>query len=299
MSQLTVLQNIALMPVLELEPWNFATQARTMPDSSTREVPDAWYRYWLDCLTDSEITGLEPLRSGSWHVSVGQLADKPDVLEKLLYFFVNDWGGIKVFSDPDQKPIFGGGLALCSGSDVLTEPTCCADLSNLFEWQKAATYRETSWSMLWIGHPWLSIRYEAPWLVISDPHESNRPAEHWAVSPDDFGLAVNAAEAYLERFAQSLRSTLEAMGVEGIVECSQKLAGLHSQPVSIDSVWLTTPVRGLAELIRLERAFDVLPLLADALLDAGCGDEEILGHCRNGGPHRQACWVVEALVACS
>ena len=34
-----------------------------------------------------------------------------------------------------------------------------------------------------------------------------------------------------------------------------------------------------------ERAFDRLPILADALLDAGCEDEELMRHCRSEGPH--------------
>src|SRR5438128_2733639 len=125
MSPLTVLRDIELVPVLELEPWKFATQERNSPNSSRREVPGEWHRYWLDCLADAGIADLEPLQAGSMHVPARQLVNKPAVLEKLLAFFVNEWGGPEVFSDPDQKPVFGGGLALCSGGQVLAEPTCC------------------------------------------------------------------------------------------------------------------------------------------------------------------------------
>ena len=44
------------------------------------------------------------------------------------------------------------------------------------------------------------------------------------------------------------------------------------------------------------RAFDRLPLLADALEDAGCTDADILGHCRGGGEHVRGCWVVDLLL---
>ena len=31
----------------------------------------------------------------------------------------------------------------------------------------------------------------------------------------------------------------------------------------------------------------------DALMDAGCVDEAIIGHCQSGGPHVRGCWVVD------
>ena len=50
----------------------------------------------------------------------------------------------------------------------------------------------------------------------------------------------------------------------------------------------------MAQLIYDDRAFDRLPLLADALEDAGCTDADILGHCRGGG-HVRGCWCVDLL----
>jgi len=60
--------------------------------------------------------------------------------------------------------------------------------------------------------------------------------------------------------------------------------------------WNDGTVRKLAQVIYDDRAFDRLPLLADALEDAGCTDAAILGHCRNGGEHVRGCWVVDALL---
>jgi hypothetical protein len=44
-----------------------------------------------------------------------------------------------------------------------------------------------------------------------------------------------------------------------------------------------------------ERAFDRLPILADALEEAGCTNPEMLDHCRQPGAHARGCWVVDAL----
>jgi hypothetical protein len=68
------------------------------------------------------------------------------------------------------------------------------------------------------------------------------------------------------------------------------------RPVTADPAWLTSTVLSLAEGIYSERAFDRLPILADALQDAGCGDAEILNHCRGGGVHVRACWVLDLVL---
>jgi hypothetical protein len=52
----------------------------------------------------------------------------------------------------------------------------------------------------------------------------------------------------------------------------------------------------LASHIYDSRAFDRLPILADALEEAGCKDAEILAHCRGPGPHVRGCWVVDLVL---
>jgi hypothetical protein len=60
--------------------------------------------------------------------------------------------------------------------------------------------------------------------------------------------------------------------------------------------WQGGTVGKLAEGIYEERAFDRLPILADALEDAGCTDRAILDHCRGPGPHARGCWVVDLVL---
>jgi hypothetical protein len=60
--------------------------------------------------------------------------------------------------------------------------------------------------------------------------------------------------------------------------------------------WNGGTVPKLAAAIYEERAFDRLPVLADALEDAGCTDADVLGHCRGGGEHVRGCWVVDLVL---
>ena len=68
------------------------------------------------------------------------------------------------------------------------------------------------------------------------------------------------------------------------------------RPVAIDPDWLTSTVVALARGIYDDRAFDRLPILADALQDAGCENADVLTHCRGDGPHVRGCWVVDLLL---
>jgi hypothetical protein len=69
------------------------------------------------------------------------------------------------------------------------------------------------------------------------------------------------------------------------------------RPVAFAPAWRTPPVLALARAIYQERAFEQLPILADALEEAGCADEQLLAHCRGPGVHVRGCWVVDGVLA--
>ena len=223
MSDPITLADVELVPVLELEPFRFATTEHAQPTGNGREEPEAWSQYWRDCLADSGIRGLEPLRSGSWHASVRSI-DGP-TLQRILAKTFEDWGGSEVLRDPELGPYLSGGLALCSKGELLVEPTCCADLGNWDDWRQAVDYRGTDWQMLWIGHPWLSMRYEEPSLILSQPHESDDPAPRWSVAPEVLGRAVTAAIAELEDLSRIIAAQLVELGCGDVPNLARQLAG--------------------------------------------------------------------------
>ncbi len=76
----------------------------------------------------------------------------------------------------------------------------------------------------------------------------------------------------------------------------RELFGNPFRPVSFETTWLTAPITSLARSIYADRSFDRLPILADALEEAGCTNADILGHCRGPGPHVRGCWVVDLIL---
>jgi hypothetical protein len=78
-----------------------------------------------------------------------------------------------------------------------------------------------------------------------------------------------------------------------------ELWALTHYPPRIDAGWLNWQgglVPRMAADIERERRWSDLPVLADALEEAGCQERLILDHCRAGKRHARSCWVVNLLL---
>ncbi len=80
-------------------------------------------------------------------------------------------------------------------------------------------------------------------------------------------------------------------------ELLRDLIGNPFRRRGVEPAWLTPDVLRLAAVIYDEDQFGEMPYLADALLDAGCGDDALLAHCRARTTHYRGCWVVDLLLA--
>lgn len=220
MADLERLTDLELVPVVEVTAWSFSE--RPMPEGPSRAHPDAWLRYWLDCLADAGVTGLSPIKPGSMNVAVGQftnLGNLARILDRIV--------GSEALVAPDGPGALSGGFAVVTGGRVLIEPNCCCDLANWKDWQRAADCRETQWEMLWIGHPWLSVRSVGDDLILSKPHESSEPVPAWIFDRNLIAPALATARSELECFAQRLAQSLLAAGnVPDAVGVARTLAGL-------------------------------------------------------------------------
>jgi len=111
----------------------------------------------------------------------------------------------------------------------------------------------------------------------------------WAANSDDLldvGFVANAVT-----FASQAPTRKDAAWL-----LQDVFGPLPFRLVTLDPIWLTNTVTSLAQAIYTDHAFDRLPILADALEDAGCTNADILNHCRQPGVHVLGCWVVDLLL---
>jgi hypothetical protein len=78
-----------------------------------------------------------------------------------------------------------------------------------------------------------------------------------------------------------------------VIRC---IFGNPFRPVAFDPSWRTDTAVALAGQMYESRDFGAMPILADALQDAGCDSADVLGHCRGTGPHVRGCWVVDLVL---
>src|SRR5262245_10134085 len=115
--------------------------------------------------------------------------------------------------------------------------------------------------------------------------------------------ALMAASACLDAPHGAWSHAAEATGRdrrddERIAQCDllRDLFGNPFRPVAFDPAWASFAVTSVATHVYERYAWEDLPILGDALEDAGCDDEQVLSHCRDGGEHVRGCWVVDAVL---
>jgi hypothetical protein len=174
---------------------------------------------------------------------------------------------------------------------------------------------------------------EAKWLTSSDPEAMrqficSRATERqgllymvaWCrcsprTSSPDFRTALNVAERYVdglapdETFRHVGRSATLAKTVPILMgpkfkanhprfaKILRDVIGNPFRSVKADPAWFTPTVVALAESAYDERAFDRLPILADALQDAGCDRDDLLSHLRDpDATHVRGCWALDLVL---
>ena len=140
---------------------------------------------------------------------------------------------------------------------------------------------------------------EAPaWAVLSEKARELATEIAWAVPASEaraveVSIEVSGPDS-VSAFGtpQQARATLNAVSV-GLL---RDIFGNPFRPVSFSPAWRTDTAVALARQMYEARDFGAMPILADALQDAGCDNPDILSHCRGSGPHVRGCWVVDLVL---
>jgi hypothetical protein len=135
-------------------------------------------------------------------------------------------------------------------------------------------------------------------------------AAYWAASAKPSSPLVNAFDAAVGALARhavgdarhdaaALWDAVQGQSQLFQVSLIREVIGNPFRDYPLDPHWLawedgTVPriARGIYE----DRAFDRMPILGDALEEAGCSYEDILAHCRSGDEHLRGCWVLDMIL---
>lgn len=148
-------------------------------------------------------------------------------------------------------------------------------------------------------------------IDVRDSRLSAAPAVPWSRQGELLAqaalLCVTPGVYYAEDAAESVRWALLAREghrhepAEEGAQCQILREIVGPLPVGlprVDPLWLAYndgAARHLAELIDREQAFDLMPVLADALEDAPA-DGRLIAHCRGDARHVRGCWAIDLLL---
>jgi hypothetical protein len=163
---------------------------------------------------------------------------------------------------------------------------------------------DRSWAAVWVAERQADGQADAKEVAAATAGAERALFEYecsgeYLHSPGSAIYGLEAAVAALSPRGpdERVEARSSTLAVERIaqVELLRCIFGNPFHPVTLDPSWLTSTVLALAEGIYSERAFDRLPILADALQDAGCENSDVLYHCRGPGPHVRGSFVVDLL----
>jgi hypothetical protein len=139
---------------------------------------------------------------------------------------------------------------------------------------------------------WTAVR-QLPDDAEPDQYET-RPAEWAAAAVRMVGVALNPSTRPV-RPAGLEGGTKEERAIQAVI--LRDIFGNPFRPVALNSSWRASAAVGLARTMYESRDFAAMPILADALEEAGCDSPDMLAHCRDpNGVHVRGCWVVDLVL---
>jgi hypothetical protein len=132
--------------------------------------------------------------------------------------------------------------------------------------------------------------YAAAWIAVHTTDRFVNPFAPERTAPEN---GCQVAEMVIDALTQPGVLPGDPSRYSLLIRC---IFGNPFRPIAVDPAWRSGNVMAIAQSIYDERAFDRMPILADALEDAGCTNADVLNHCRQPGEHVRGCWVVDLIL---
>lgn len=209
-----------LINTIEVAAYDYAKEEYEYPTTSELAPPER-NKFWLKCISDSNLGGLKSLYDGSYFVDIDTLK-----IEELSEILKKELKDIDIEDFAEQVGQLCGGVAVELNGEIVIEPSCCGDLGNLSGWENIFNSETGVWQQLWIGHPWIFYRRINNNVEFSEYTDLNLEdfkdikAVH-TVPETELAEEVKRIRKVQYDFADKIYQALTAMKVENAKDISQ------------------------------------------------------------------------------
>jgi hypothetical protein len=166
---------------------------------------------------------------------------------------------------------------------------CCLRIFSLIKDEPSRMALSLAWQ--WANEP---IPIDLIVLAREEAHVATMRVPRDQLYPAIAALAALGQPPYSPQYVlQSVTDPTAESAAQ--VRILRDLVRYPNQPLKFEPSWCSATVRMLAEAFYAQDDYHDMPILGDALLDAGCDNEEILAHCRERW-HWRGCWLVDHIL---
>jgi hypothetical protein len=195
--------------------------------------------------------------------------------------------------EPDVMLMFLWGKA----SNRKSRLFACGDCRRKWEWWFSRN--EEARRAVMVAEQYADGRTTDAELAAADHSQIRYHVAHCVTIADAGISAIEEARTMLEAAVSCVGEYADLQKIKSEEKRSQvallrDIFGNPFRPVAFSPEWRTDTAVSLARQMYENREFSAMPILADALQDAGCDSEEVLNHCRDADtPYVRGCWVVD------
>ncbi|EZH75247.1 hypothetical protein ATO12_00280 [Aquimarina atlantica] len=214
-----------LLNTIEIEPWDYTENEYESPDVSRDKNPQKWSEFWYKCISDSNLQNLKPIELGSYLVDIKSIGDS-----ELKIILQKELKGIDISNVKEYiEPLFGG-IVIIENDDIIIEPTCCGDISNIRHWEEIENSKLNHWEQLWIGHPWVYCKQNVDSVALSDYTEDcledfKELSEKYKFSKQILTAEIKSSRKYLYDFENRITKVLIELGIDNASKIAKLMTG--------------------------------------------------------------------------
>lgn len=224
---MTSANTLALIPAVEFILPDLPNRG-PIPTLSRKADPESWTARRAAELIALGLKPIDSVLPGSFAMALTDILDEPEILRAVLEEHCRA-SNLNYLPEPAQLDerltAFSGGLAVRYHDEIVFEPQCCCDLTNIWDWESLLEHTEADETALWVGHPQLLVSYHHSFLNF-------RASEEWEtrfkfeVTPEELRVALSNAKSIQSKFSEALLPVVAAKFGRECHITSQYLAGL-------------------------------------------------------------------------